>query len=103
MLGTNLRCLDNLNGIWGFDTSNSLQTSSQHEDIPENNDGHMGEGIDPGGAAVQKMGQNDEEDEGGEHALRTIPIIDSINYVYGKSGHYIPFLDAFDIALEMAV
>ena len=28
MLGTNLRCLDNLNGIWGFDTSNSLQTTS---------------------------------------------------------------------------
>ena len=48
----------------------------------------MGEGIDPGGAAVQKMGQNDEEDEGGEHALCTIPIIDSINYVYGKIGHY---------------
>ena len=30
MLGTNLRCLDNLNGIWGFDTSNSLQTTSYH-------------------------------------------------------------------------
>ena len=28
MLGTNFRCLDNLNGIWGFDTSNSLQTTS---------------------------------------------------------------------------
>ena len=28
MLGTNLRCLDNLKGIWGFDTSNSLQTTS---------------------------------------------------------------------------
>ena len=28
MLGTNLRCLDNLNGIWGFDTSNTLQTTS---------------------------------------------------------------------------
>ena len=28
MLGTNVRCLDNLNGIWGFDTSNSLQTTS---------------------------------------------------------------------------
>ena len=28
MLGTNLRCLDNLNGIWGFDTSKSLQTTS---------------------------------------------------------------------------
>ena len=26
-----------------------------------------------------------------------------INYIYGKSGHYIPFLDTFDIALEMAV
>ena len=63
----------------------------------------MGEGTDPGGAAVQKMGQNDEEDEGGERVLHTIPIIDSINYVYGKSGHYIPFLDTFNIALEMAV
>ena len=28
MLGTNLRCLDNLNGIGGFDISNSLQTTS---------------------------------------------------------------------------
>ena len=28
MLGTNVRCLDNLNGICGFDTSNSLQTTS---------------------------------------------------------------------------
>ena len=33
MLGTNLRCLDNLNGIWGFDTSNSLQTTSYLFDL----------------------------------------------------------------------
>ena len=37
MLGTNLRCLDNLNGIWGFDTSNSLQTTSYHETRKDRN------------------------------------------------------------------
>ena len=35
MLGTNLRCLDNLNGIWGFDTSDSLQTTSLAESSAE--------------------------------------------------------------------
>ena len=35
MLGTNLRCLDNLNSIWGFDTSNSLQTTSKVDSLAE--------------------------------------------------------------------
>lgn len=52
---------------------------------------------DAGGAHIQAT----DEDE--QHALQATPIIESVNYIHGQNGKYIPLLEALDIVLEMAL
>jgi len=51
---------------------------------------------------VEDINQPPPAENDQENALKTASIIESVNYVYGTSKDFIPFIEAYEIGFEIA-